>query len=590
MIDGDDTVYPTYLKRINNIIKKDTECICLLGKNPSINIINIKKNINNNIKYLQEIKINKLYELNNISQDFNNVLATPFRLLVISNKIAKKTNKLYDENMYMYDDYKVFLYIHNNYNKNHIILNDNNLYIYNDMNTLSVSKENNKSKLKYKMDHDMKIWKSYNITNLNVNKFKIINNSTITKNENIMNTIYINNILDRLTIITLYNNNLRYIYKFNKKIAFLDNGTSWNYKTINERSLRGTENAIYRLANELANYNTVSLYTKDGIKHNSNINYNNFNNLNIMNDNILICQGYYYIDISKLKNKKIYIWIHHDITIDFIKNTYSKNTFDKYITGYIFVSNWQKNRYIQYYNLNPNKCHVIQNGISPILEYKKFNKSLSMIYISSPYRGMVNLLPFMNILVKHFPNLKLKIFSSFNIENNKDEPLIKAEYNNMDEIYSNYYKAFINHPNIDFYGSVPQHILFKHMKESMILFYPNTFPETCCTTILEAMACRCNVISSDIGALRETSNNMAFLYDPCIDVNSIHNTITDYLYKPYTFDKLAHNYKQEFLNKTTDILRNYNSITNQQHLDKQQKYVFENCTWKNRMNEFYNIL
>ena len=49
-------------------------------------------------------------------------------------------------------------------------------------------------------------------------------------------------------------------------IKFIDNGTDWNYNTINERSLRGTENAIYQLANMLIINNNVSIYTKNGIK------------------------------------------------------------------------------------------------------------------------------------------------------------------------------------------------------------------------------------------------------------------------------------------------------------------------------------
>ena len=148
----------------------------------------------------------------------------------------------------------------------------------------------------------------------------------------------------------------------------------------------------------------------------------------------------------------------------------------------------------------------------------------------------------------------------------------------------------INHPNVEYYGNVPQKILFKHFNSAMILFYPNTFPETCCTTILEAMAMRCNIVSSDLGALRETSNNMAYLYDPCINVNNYNMKLDDFIKYPKIIDDLSDNYKQNVLNKLIDILKNYNSPSNTLHLNKQQEYVFNNCTWENRMYSFYNIL
>ena len=101
---------------------------------------------------------------------------------------------------------------------------------------------------------------------------------------------------------------------------------------------------------------------------------------------------------------------------------------------------------------------------------------------------------------------------------------------------------------------------------------------------------RCNIVSSDIGALRETSNNMAYLYDPCIDVNNDSIKLYDFIKNPKTINDLSNNYKQNVLNKLIDILKNYNSSENTLHLNKQQEYVFNNCTWKNRMYSFYNML
>ena len=593
ILDGDDFLYPSCLERLDNIITKDTDIIQYINSS-NIKINNIEKKLNiNEFNYNYSFKINKLKNILTISPNYNTVLATPVRLLLISNNIAKQIDNLFDENMYIYDDFIMYLKIYNMYLKNNnniIYLCDSSLYLYNNINILSVSKEK-------KNNDDYNIYKTYNIDNLDVSKIKITNNNTICNT--IKNNIFENYIIDNISKIFILNTNIQYTNNINYTIKFIDYGTEWNYNTINERSLRGTENAIYQLANVLKINNNVSIYTNNGIKikHN-NINYDNITNFkNNNNKEIYIFQGTICINLNNIINKKIFIWIQHDITVECIKNTYSKlQDFDKYIYKYIFVSNWQKNRYIQYYKLNSDKCFVIQNGVSPSLKYNpNIKKELTLIYSSSPYRGMYNLIPFINSLKNIFPNIKLKVFSSFKIENKNNKPITLEELNklcidNCDKYYYNYYKLMINHPNIEYYANVPQKILFKHFNSSMILFYPNTFPETCCTTILEAMAMRCNIVSSDIGALRETSNNMAYLYDPCIDINNNSITLNNFILKPKNINDLSNNYKQDVLNKLIDILKNYNSPENTLHLNKQQEYVFNKCSWENRMYSFYNML
>lgn len=595
ILDGDDFLYPSCLERLNNIITKDTDVIQYINSS-NIKINNIEKKLNiNKYNYNYNFEIKKLKNINKINTEYNTIMATPFRVLLISNNIVKKINNLYDENMYIYDDFIAYLKIYNMYLKNNnniIYLCDSQIYLYNATNILSVSRNVNKIK------NDNNIYKSYNIDNLDVSKIKITNNNTIS---NIMkNNIFENYIIDNISKIFILNTQITYNNNYsNNIIKFIDYGTFWNYNTINERSLRGTESAIYYLANMLKINNKVSIYTKNGIKINhNNVNYENINHFkNNDNNEIYIFQSMIPFKLCNIINKKIFVWIHHDITVKFIKEIYSNiDKIDKYIFKYIFVSNWQKNRYIQYYKLNPNKCFVMQNGISPCLKYNyNIKKELTLIYPSSPYRGMINLIPFINSLKNIFPNIKLKVFSSFKIENKNNKPLTIKELDKLcidsyDKYYYNQYKMLINHPNIEYYASVPQKILFQHYNSSMILFYPNTFPETCCTTILEAMAMRCNIVSSDIGALRETSNNMAYLYDPCIDVNHDKIILNEVVKNPKSINDLSSTYKQNVLNKLIYILKNYNSPENTLHLDKQQEYIFNKCTWENRMYSFYNIL
>ena len=157
--------------------------------------------------------------------------------------------------------------------------------------------------------------------------------------------------------------------------------------------------------------------------------------------------------------------------------------------------------------------------------------------------------------------------SEIKINKNKTEFLPLTDVKDVSSVdldiyYKSLYQLLIDDTSIDFYGSVPQHVLFGHMKSSMILFYPNTYAETCCTTILEAMAYRCNVISSELGAIPETSNGFANLFNPSIAI--LHDKIsTDEMVKnPIQLQSMPTNYQRKFVEKTVDILNNYNSNYN----------------------------
>jgi hypothetical protein len=115
----------------------------------------------------------------------------------------------------------------------------------------------------------------------------------------------------------------------------------------------------------------------------------------------------------------------------------------------------------------------------------------------------------------------------------------------------------------------------------MVLFYPNTYAETCCTSILEAMAYRCNVISSELGAIPETSNGFANLYNPHIDVLHEEVVADDFIKKPVQIDKIPESYSRQFVTKTINVINNYYSEYNQKLLTNQQSYI-ENCTWEKR--------
>lgn len=608
ILDGDDLLYPFALEKINNIHNKNNfDILTFSGSTKFTKTFNINKSNNNN-QFDINIKYNfpEAVNITKIDKEFNNIIATPFRILCMNKKILKQYDKLYHEDMYCYDDYLCFLILYKlilEKNKDINILNisDPYLHLYNNININSVSNT------KY-LDKDLilvkELKKELNINQLFCEKINIIPYNVLINNKTI-NNIEIKQFYEKVMLRTLKINNKHYN---NKNILFLDY-SEWNYNTIQKKPLGGTESAIYFLSKELSKTQNVSVLTKINklLKVNNKLvyNFNNYENIIKVNPDIIISQGL--IDQNTINYKKennncqIVLWIQHDINVKFIKDNF--NNYKNYVDKFIFVSHWQKNRFIQIFNLLNNKCFVIRNGISnKIKQINHIKKELTIVYISSPYRGLLVAYEMFQKIKKQVKNIKFKIFSSFsrdfknNYKHNNYEPynninnFLELNKNEYDEYYKNLYELLIKDPQIEFYGSVPQNILFKHLETSMILFYPNTYPETCCTSILECMSYRCNIVTSDLGALSETCNGFGDLYNPMINVLDKTYDVKDAILKPIRIENLNKEYVNNMIDKCVYILQNYYSKYNQTKLDLQQEYIFNKCIWNSKLTKLKKIV
>lgn len=166
----------------------------------------------------------------------------------------------------------------------------------------------------------------------------------------------------------------------------------------------------------------------------------------------------------------------------------------------IFVSNWQKQKYIETFQLPVNKCIVIPNGIEPANCIKKPSGIVNLIYFSTPYRGLEVLL---NSL-KYLQNSKyhLHVFSSMDIYGQTEENIK----------YENLYRQCKQNNKITYYGSVSHNTILHALNEMHIMAYPCIFEETCCISALEAMSQKLKIVCSNIGALPETTAEFATVY------------------------------------------------------------------------------
>jgi hypothetical protein len=160
----------------------------------------------------------------------------------------------------------------------------------------------------------------------------------------------------------------------------------------------------------------------------------------------------------------------------------------------VCVSDWQREQFVRYLRIPPHRMRVIRNGGADVFSYSGAPKSKTLIYTSTPFRGLEYVPQIWKRVIEKHPDAHLKIFSSMRLYGLTDGPE-----------YSKLYKELDSLPNATHYYPVAHEELSHHLADACIFFYPNTWEETSCVSLIEAMRSGCIPITSDIGALPETS-------------------------------------------------------------------------------------
>jgi glycosyltransferase involved in cell wall biosynthesis len=116
----------------------------------------------------------------------------------------------------------------------------------------------------------------------------------------------------------------------------------------------------------------------------------------------------------------------------------------------------------------------------------------TLVYTSTPFRGLDLLLDAFPLMRSEFPGLRLRLFSSMEV------------YGLSDERFLPLFEKARSIPGVECLGSVDQRRLALELADADMLAYPSTFPETACIAVMEAMASGCLVATTDLGALPET--------------------------------------------------------------------------------------
>lgn len=211
------------------------------------------------------------------------------------------------------------------------------------------------------------------------------------------------------------------------------------------------------------------------------------------------------IVVSRLKfpldETKIRIYYCHDLPNDPESAHLANGGWAKF-HRLVFVSNWQMQQYVSHYNIPWAKCVVIQNSVVPIEAHEKPKDKIRLAYWSTPHRGLSILYPVFAKLCEVHPDIELNVYSSFKLYG----------WEESDAPFKPIFDALETHPQVNYHGTVSNEVLREELKKQHILAYPNTWVETSCLVLMEAMTAGMLAVHPNLGALYETAAGWTSMY------------------------------------------------------------------------------
>ena len=257
---------------------------------------------------------------------------------------------------------------------------------------------------------------------------------------------------------------------------------------------------------------------------------------------------------------KLIFWSEHAFNqpdVSCLKNPEYRNLYD----FFIFISLWQAEGFLNFFGLDKNRCFILRNAAAPFFIEKKIDlnekKEPILVYTSTPFRGLDILLEAFPLIKKKIGEAKLWIFSSMKV------------YQQNDHQFESLYQKAGSIEGVKYFGSVSQSLLAEKLSKASIFAYPNIFPETSCIAAMEAMALGLQIVTSNLGALPETTAGFAKL----IDIGQDRNL-----------------YKEKFVEEVIDCIKNQNSKETQMKLIRQMSLAKTFYNWELRAWEWEEVL
>ena len=212
-----------------------------------------------------------------------------------------------------------------------------------------------------------------------------------------------------------------------------------------------------------------------------------FKNINLILNNT---------DYDLLEKERINVlWMQHFVNQKEAQNLGSKDYTDK-IDYIVFNSNWNFEKFVYQFKIPETKSLVIKNAIEKIEFQEKPKDKINLIYLTTPWRGLANLLNiFKNLNLKN--NVELNVCSSTKIYGKSFDSVYAKQYTNL-------FNECKNLKNVNYLGFVENKKIIELLKKTHIYSFPSIWPETSCISAIESMAAGCEIVSTNLGALYET--------------------------------------------------------------------------------------
>lgn len=238
----------------------------------------------------------------------------------------------------------------------------------------------------------------------------------------------------------------------------------------------------------------------------------------------------------------------------------------------VFKSQTQADEFHHKFNLSTVATHIIGNAAAPSVTaapprtdfFFLTGRAPKLIYASTPFRGLDILLQAFSTIRKHFPGCTLDVYSGMTV--------YQAS---TDHQYRDLYHACQTTPGIRYHNSVNQLQLTAAHQQADVLAFPSTYRETACITVMEAMASGSLVISTNLGAIPETSHGFGFL----LPHTQSH---------PLNTEQLADRFAQLTIETLQSALRAPEPT--QRHLEKQIEFARSTYHWSHRAQQWQHLL
>jgi glycosyltransferase involved in cell wall biosynthesis len=210
------------------------------------------------------------------------------------------------------------------------------------------------------------------------------------------------------------------------------------------------------------------------------------------------------------------VWLHPHHMEEGLEQLMDKQ-FQKHFKAYVFVSDWQYERFMERFQLPMEKCYVLKNATQPFEKHEKPNGKLQLMFHPNPIRGLDVLLEAIKLIPEE--DFDLHIFHELDPDERKKqhlEGIQTYEYSHVgpqEEAFLRYClrlaqedKRIVRHTRTN-NSKVREQLMKTH-----IFAYPAYFMETSCICMIEALCAGCSVLSSNLAALPETGLGFARQY------------------------------------------------------------------------------